>query len=261
MLGAIAGDIIGSVFERRPARSPDFPLFSARSVFTDDTVLTVATAHALVDGVPYDEVYHRYGNAYPHAGYGGTFRKWLRSADRRPYGSWGNGSSMRVSPVGLAAPSAEWAVAEAARSAAVTHDHPEGIKGAEAVALAVFLAKAGASKADIRREVAAHTGYDLSRTVGDIRAAGYRFDVSCAGSVPEAIIAFLDARDPEDAIRLAIMLGGDADTQAAIAGAIAEAFWGGLPAHIAEPVETSLDAQLLAVVRVFRARYPVDRRG
>lgn len=217
MLGAIAGDIIGSVFERRPARSPDFPLFSARSVFTDDTVLTVATAHALVDGVPYDEVYHRYGNAYPHAGYGGTFRKWLRSADRRPYGSWGNSSAMRVSPVGLAAPSAEWAVAEAARSAAVTHDHPEGIKGAEAVA--------------------------------------------CAGSVPEAIVAFLDAHDPEDAIRLAISLGGDADTQAAIAGGIAEAFWGGLPAHIAEPVETSLDAQLLAVVRVFRARYPVDRRG
>jgi len=257
MLGTIAGDIIGSVFEREPAESPDFPLFTADSVFTDDTVLTVATAHALLTGTPYDEAYHRYGNAYPHAGYGGTFRRWLRSSDRAPYNSWGNGSAMRVSPVGLAAPTAEWAIAEAARSAAVTHDHPEGIKGAEAVALAVFLAKSGATKDDIRRDVAAHTGYDLSRTVQDIRDAGYVFDVSCAGSVPEAIIAFLDARDVEEAIRLAILLGGDADTQAAIAGGIAEAFWGGVPAHIAGQVEASLDAELLDVVRVFRARYPV----
>jgi ADP-ribosylglycohydrolase len=255
MLGAIAGDIIGSVFERDRATSLDFPLFTRHSQFTDDTVLTVATAHALLTGEPYADVYHRFGNAYPHAGYGGTFRRWLRSADKQPYNSWGNGSAMRVSPIGLAAQTAEWALSEAARSAEVTHNHPEGIKGAQAVALAVYLAKLRTPKEEIRREVTAHTGYYLARTVADIRET-YRFDVSCAGSVPEAIIAFLEARDTEHAIRLAIWLGGDADTQAAIAGGIAEAFWGPLPETIRHPIEQSLDADLLSVVRAFQQRFP-----
>ncbi len=254
MFGAIAGDIIGSAYEHRPVNSTDFPLFMPHSRFTDDTVLTVATAHALLTGESYADAYHRFGNLYPRAGYGGTFRRWLRSADKQPYNSWGNGSAMRVSPVGLAAPSAEWALAEAERSAAVTHSHPEGIKGAQAAALAVYLAKTRVPQAQIREQVTAHTGYDLTRTVADIRD-GYAFDVSCAGSVPEAIIAFLDAEDAEDAIRLAISLGGDADTQAAIAGGIAEAYWGGLPAEVVERVELTLDDVLLEVVREFRVRF------
>jgi ADP-ribosylglycohydrolase len=255
MLGTIAGDIIGSVFEHHPQKSVEFPLFTSRSRFTDDTVLTVATAHALLSGDSYADAYHRFGNLYPRAGYGGSFRRWLANADKLPYSSWGNGSAMRVSPIGLAAASADWALNEAERSAMVTHGHPEGIKGAQAVALAVFLAKTGVPREDIRREVAAQSGYDLSRTVADIRES-YRFDVSCAGSVPEAIIAFLDAADTEHAIRLAVSLGGDADTQAAIAGGIAEAYWGPLPASIVRRVERALDADLLSVIAEFRQRYP-----
>jgi ADP-ribosylglycohydrolase len=169
MLGTIAGDIIGSVFEHHPHKSVEFPLFTSRSRFTDDTVLTVATAHALLSGDSYADAYHRFGNLYPRAGYGGSFRRWLANADKLPYSSWGNGSAMRVSPIGLAAASADWALDEAERSAMVTHGHPEGIKGAQAVALAVFLAKTGVPREDIRREVAAQSGYDLSRTVADIR--------------------------------------------------------------------------------------------
>ncbi|MBE0476690.1 MAG: ADP-ribosylglycohydrolase family protein [Coriobacteriia bacterium] len=258
MLGAIAGDVIGSVYESAGLKRCDFALFTPYSRFTDDTVLTVATADAILSGGDYAAYYHAYGNRYPNAGYGGSFRRWLRDESRRPYGSWGNGSAMRVSPVGLAAASPEQALEWAEESAAVTHDHPEGIRGAQAVALAVYLARIGETQDDIRAQVTRRLGYDLTRSVDDIRP-GYSFDVSCQGSVPEAITAFLDSSDVEGAIRLAISLGGDADTQAAIAGGIAEAFWGGVPASMAAETMRRLPQEFLDVIGEFESRFPSER--
>lgn len=255
MLGAIAGDVIGSVYERRGLKTTNFPLFSSRSRPTDDTVMTVATARAILTGVPYERAYHEFGNRFPHAGYGGAFRRWLASPDLLPYGSWGNGSAMRVSPIGFAFDSVERVLAEAERSAAVTHGHAEGVKGAQAVALAVLLARTGASKTEIREELTRRFAYDLDRTVDEIRP-GYHFEVSCQGSVPEAIVAFLDSRDVEDAIRLAISLGGDADTQASIAGAVAHAFYGEVPSELAAPVRARLPGELLQILDEFERNFP-----
>lgn len=254
MLGSIAGDVIGSVYEVARIKHTDFPLFSPRSRFTDDSVLTIATAHALLTGQPYADAYHEFGNRYPNAGYGGAFRQWLARPDRRPYNSFGNGSAMRVGPVGLAMSTADDVLAEAVRSAAVTHDHTEGIRGAQAVALATFLARTGQTKDAICREIETQLGYDLSRTLGDIRP-GYTFDVTCQGSVPEAITAFLESDSVESAIRLAISLGGDADTQAAIAGGIAEAFYGEVPDPIRTEVLSRLPHEFLEVITRFNARF------
>ena len=254
MLGTIAGDVIGSIYEVARIKHTDFPLFSAKSRFTDDSVLTVATAHALLTGQPYADAYHEFGNRYPRAGYGGAFRGWLVRDDLAPYGSFGNGSAMRVGPVGLAMSTADEVLAEAVRSAAVTHDHTEGIRGAQAVALATFLARTGHSKDAIRREIETQIGYDLSRTLGDIRPT-YSFDVTCQGSVPEAITAFLESDSVESAIRLAISLGGDADTQAAIAGGIAEAFYGGVPDPIRTEVLSRLPHEFREVITGFTARF------
>lgn len=257
MLGAIAGDVIGSVYEHAGHKSVEFPLFSRHSRFTDDTVLTVATAEAILTGEDFASSYHTYGNRYPHAGYGGAFRRWLRGETREPYGSWGNGSAMRASPVGLAAASVEQALEWAAASAAVTHDHPEGVRGAQATALAVYLARTGSDQATIRREIERRLGYDLSRSVDEIRP-GYRFEVSCQASVPEAITAFLEADSAEGAIRNAVSLGGDADTQAAIAGGIAEAYWKGLPEPIVRETLKRLPAEFIEVIDSFDSQYPVS---
>ena len=254
MLGAIAGDIAGSIHEHHRVQTRDFPLFTPESRFTDDTVLTVATAHAILTDGDYAAAYHTFGNRHPHAGYGGRFRDWLRTSPPRPYNSWGNGSAMRVSPVGWAFDSEQDVLREAERSAAVTHDHPDGVAGAQAVALGVLLARQGVSKEEIRRALSERFGYDLARTVGEIRPA-YRFDVSCRGSVPEAVIAFLDASGVEHAIRDAIWLGGDADTQAAIAGSLAEAWHGALPATVREEAMSRLSADLREVTERFGTRY------
>src|SRR5688572_18426294 len=254
MIGTIAGDIIGSVYEGDRIKHTDFPLFSEWSRFTDDTVLTVATAHALVTGRPYADAYHDFGRRYPHAGYGGSFRRWLSRDARMPYGSFGNGSAMRVGPVGLAMTTVDDVLAEAERSASATHDHPEGIRGAQAVALATFLARSGHSKDAIRREIERQLGYDLSRTLDETRPS-YEFDVTCQGSVPEAITAFLESDGVESAIRLAISLGGDADTQAAIAGGIAEAFHGGVPEPIAQEVLARIPQEFRDVLSEFRRRF------
>jgi ADP-ribosylglycohydrolase len=254
MLGAIAGDMIGSVYEGWPHKATDFPLFGPASTFTDDSVLTVATAEALLGARPYEEVYRKFGRRYPHAGYGGSFLQWIFAHAAGPYGSWGNGSAMRVSPIGRALQSLDDVLAEAARSAAVTHDHPEGIKGAQAVAMAVFLARTGSSKSEIWREVSERFGYDLGRRVEDIRPA-YQFEVSCQGSVPEALLCFLESGNFEEAVRLAVSLGGDADTQACIAGAVAEAFYGGVPEHIASEVWIRLPEEFRSVVRQFRKHF------
>jgi ADP-ribosylglycohydrolase len=254
MLGAIAGDVIGSVHEGAGTKTKEFPLLTLESTFTDDTVLTVAVADCLLTGRDYVDAFHDYFHAYPRAGYGEAFFLWARSRSRDPYNSWGNGSAMRVSPVAYAFSTLEDVLAEAARSAAVTHDHPEGIRGAEATAAAVFLARTGNSKEQIRRYVQEQFGYDLGRSLADLRQT-YDFDVSCQGSVPESIIAFLESTNFEDAIRNAISLGGDADTMACIAGAIAEAFYGGVPDHIAEATRMALDPRLVEVVDQFRRRY------
>ncbi len=252
MLGAIAGDIFGAKYERHRITIDTFDLFDEPRQFTDDTVMTVATAAALLGDGDYAAAYRSWGLSYPARGYGGKFRLWLGGRIKGPYQSCGNGSAMRVSPVAWWLDSLDEVLAEAARSAAVTHDHPEGIKGAQAVAAAVFLARTGATKASIREEVAGRFGYDLARTVADIRPH-YGFEVTCQRSVPEALVAFLDADDFEHALRLAISLGGDADTQAAIAGSVAEAYWGGVPARVAEEIQRVLDPPLLEVVEQFTA--------
>jgi ADP-ribosylglycohydrolase len=259
MLGAIAGDVIGSVHEGAGTKTKDFRLFVRRSRFTDDSVLTSATADALLTEKGYVAAYHEYYHDYPLAGYGGQFIEWAHERRDDPYYSWGNGSAMRVSPVGWAFDTLDAVLAEARRSAAVTHDHPEGIKGAQATATAVFLARTGATKDDIRREITDRFGYDLDTPLGVIRPM-YTFDVSCQGSVPQSIRAFLESTDYEDAVRNAISLGGDADTMACISGAIAEPFYGGVPADIEREVLARLDERLTAVLKAFRERFPVPPR-
>jgi len=256
MLGAIAGDVIGSVFEARPIKTVDFDLFSPRSTFTDDTVLTVAAAWAILENRDYGDAIKTFARHYPGAGYGGTFYRWMQSDTQEPYGSWGNGSAMRVSPVGFAFDDAGTVLAEAEKTAAVTHNHPEGIKGAQATALAVFLARRGRSKPEIRTEISDRFGYDLSRTLDGIRP-GYRFDVSCQGSVPEAIIAFLESSDYEDAVRKAVSLGGDSDTLACIAGGMAQAFYHTIPAPIVDETRKRLPGEFIDIVDRFQGRFPL----
>lgn len=223
MYGAVIGDIIGSRFEFSKSKSKNFPLFSPACRFTDDTVMTLAVGKALMTDGDFTAAMQALGRRYPDAGYGGMFAKWLMASDPRPYGSWGNGSAMRVSPCGLWAHSLEEALDLAERSAAVSHDHPEAIRGAKAVAGAVYLAGNGGSRADIRDFVRAGY-YPLDKTIDEIRP-GYCFDASCRGSVPQAIQAFLESADFEDAIRSAISLGGDSDTIGAMTGSIAWAFY------------------------------------
>ncbi len=256
MIGAVAGDIIGSVFERGSMKSEKFPLFTDESRFTDDTVLTVAAASAILGDGNYTRAFRAFGRKYPNAGYGGTFYKWIFSDENEPYGSWGNGSAMRVSPVGFAFDSVETVLAEAEKSAAVTHNHPEGIKGAQATALAVFLARTGSGKAEIRDEITRRFGYDLKRRLAKIRMK-YSFDVSCQGSVPEAIIAFLESESVEDAIRKAVSLGGDTDTQACIAGGIAHAFYKEISPEIVSGVRARLPQEFIEIMDRFQERYMV----
>ena len=254
MIGAIAGDIIGSFYERCQIKTKDFPLFHPRCCFTDDSVLTVAIAKAILSDHNYLKAVWETGRKYPHAGYGGSFIRWLRSNNPKPYNSWGNGSAMRVSPIGFAFDSAESVLQEAARTAEISHNHPEGVKGARATALAIFLARTTRNKSIIREEVVDRFGYDLSRTVDDIRPS-YGFDVSCQGTVPEAIISFLDSDSYEDAVRNAVSLGGDSDTLACITGGIAEAFYGEIPVDIREEAIDLLPPDLLRVVDTFREVY------
>ena len=232
MLGAITGDIIGSVYEFQPTKNKNFqPLFHPRARFTDDTVLTVAVADTLLHGRDPVDAFKDWGKRYPHSGWGGRFAHWLFSDMTEPYGSFGNGAAMRVSPAAFLADTLEDALAMAEQVTRITHDHPEGLKGAAATTAAIFLARQGASAEAIRQYVEVEYGYDLQSGVDEIRP-GYQFDETCQGTVPEAIICALEARDFEDAIRNAVSLGGDADTLGAITGGIAEARFG-LPPDIA----------------------------
>jgi ADP-ribosylglycohydrolase len=254
MIGALAGDIIGSVYEHHPIKTKDFPLFDTRCTFTDDTVLTVAIADAILSGKPYLDSVRRIGRRYPGVGYGGSFICWLHSPDAQPYNSWGNGSAMRVSPVGFAFSTEEEVLHHAKMTAEITHNHPEGVKGAQATALAVFLAKTGCDKETIRTRIKTAFGYDMERTVDEIRPR-YSFDVSCQGTVPEAIIAFLNSDSYEDAVRNAISLGGDSDTLACITGGIAEAFYGSVPQSVQTKVKEVLPPDLWTVTETFCSKY------
>ena len=252
MLGAIAGDMIGAPYEARPIKTLAFPV--AVDAFTDDTVLSVAVAHAILTGTDYGTAIQTFARCFPDLPYGGSFWHWIWDPQRLPYGSYGNGSAMRAAPIGFAFESVDAVIAEAGRSAVVSHNHPEGVKGAQAVALAVFLARKGEDKAAIRKRIAKRFAYDLDRRVTDIRP-GYTFDVTRQGSVPESIIAFLDARDWESAVKNAVSLGGDADTMACIAGGIAHAFYKDIPADIVTEVRRKLPPLLLDVTDRFIETY------
>jgi len=257
ILGAITGDIIGSVFEFHNVKSTDFDLFCEKTKFTDDSVLTLATMDALLSEKNYGLSYYTFGRKYTNRGYGGRFHYWLHSKNPEPYYSWGNGSAMRVSPVGWYAQSIDETMNEAKKSAEVTHDHPEGIKGAQAAAVAVYMARTGKSKEEIKDYITQTFQYNLNRTIDEIRP-DYEFDESCQGTVPEAIIAFLESTDYENAIRLAISIGGDSDTVACITGGIAEAYYKTIPDYIVDSVLKILPEELIAIVAEFSQKYRKD---
>jgi len=258
MYGAILGDIIGSPYEFDMGdKRKEFPLFSEKSCFTDDTVMTVAVAEAFLEA-PEDEnvirqrlirSMRKWGRRYPGAGYGVRFCDWLESRDPRPYNSWGNGSAMRVAPVGWLFHDLETVRRMAGVSADVTHNHPEGIKGAEATAAAIFLGRTGHSKDEIKAYIEAEFHYRLNRTCDEIRPA-YRHVESCQETVPEAITAFLEGDSFEDVIRTAVSLGGDCDTLTCIAGAMAEGFYG-VPKELKQECRVRLPKDLREVLQSF----------
>lgn len=276
MLGAIIGDVVGSVYEFNNIKSTDFPLFSADSMFTDDSLMSIAVARWLLDSDHSSEeleqsmleIANRYPN--PMGGYGGGFEKWLfhpeclyeyrdaqhrddpRGGTRHPYNSYSNGAAMRASACGWYARSLQDAMYWGKRSAEITHNHPEGIKGAQAVATAIYMARHFASKEDITVFVERQFDYDLHRTCNEIRPT-YRYEASCTESVPQAIIAFLDSTDFESAIRLSVSLGGDSDTLACITGGIAEAFYKSIPKPTEDHVVKLLPEEYLDVVRRIQA--------
>ena len=270
MLGAIIGDMVGSIYEFDNIKTTSFPLFSERSTYTDDSIMTVAVAEWLLSDNEHsheslEEIMVRYANKYPcpMGGYGGGFAQWLfrperlinyktgeKAGRRVPYNSWGNGSAMRVAAVGWKYDSPEETERVAAISAAITHDHPEGIKGAQATAAAIFLARTGSTKEQIKDYIENRFGYDLSVHTDEIRRV-YGWESSCQGTVPPAIRAFLDSDDYESAVRIAVSLGGDSDTLACITGGIAEAFYKDIPQEIIQKAVTCLSEPLLKILETF----------
>jgi len=257
MFGAIVGDIAGSTYEHANFKFESCEIFRADSRFTDDTVLTLATADHFVFGESYRDSYRRFGRNYPYAGYGGNFFRWMLSDNPLPYHSCGNGSAMRASPIAWAVNDLSEALQEAKQSAVVTHDHPNGIKGAQALVASVFLARQGAGKDAIRTYIATNFAYNLERSLASIRPA-YRFDVSCEASVPEAIIAFLESNSFEDALRKAISLGGDSDTIASITGAIAHAHYGSIPEWMTAYCLRLLDPAQRSILNDFWTAFPAS---
>lgn len=254
IIGAIAGDVIGSAYEFNPTRDYNFDLFTPKSTFTDDTVLTMANALWLLDDETHS--HEKLVNImldlcwkYPNKGYGGRFAHWIHDENPQPYNSFGNGSAMRVSPVGYYAQTLEEALALAEISAEVTHNHPEGIKGAQATAAAIFLARKGKTKQEIKDYVAQTFHYDLSRTLDEIRPT-FTFDETCQRTVPEAITCFIEGKDFEDVVRLSVALAGDADTIAAIAGSISSAVCE-VPNTITQPVISLLSEEFCTTLLRF----------
>ncbi len=250
MIGAIAGDIIGSVYEGRKLRSKNFKLFADTCTFTDDTVLTCAVAMSILTGRSYKQCIVETARKYPEAGYGGRFYNWFLQNEQKPYNSYGNGSAMRVSPIGFAFKNENQVLIQAKKSAQISHNHPEGIKGAQAAAMCVFLAWNGCDKNRIKNYVQKKFGYNLKFTLKGL-IENYGFDVSCKGSVPQAIFAFLDSTDYEDTIRNCVAIGGDTDTICGIAGAIAEAFYKKIPDNIISMCKKKLDKYLWKIIKKF----------
>lgn len=240
LIGAVIGDIVGSIYEFNPHKSKDINLQDSSMEYTDDTIMTIAVADWILNDKKHTKKglvarMQKWGRRYPNpmGAYGGMFSQWLSSDNPKPYNSWGNGAAMRVAAVGFAFQTLDETLKVAKKSAEVTHNHPEGIKGAQATAAAIFMARTGGTKEEIRRYISETFGYDMNRTCDDIRPT-YCFDGSCQGTVPESIIAFLDSKDYEDALRLCISLGGDADTMGTITGAIAGAYYHQIPYDLYE---------------------------
>ena len=258
MIGAILGDIVGSPYEFHNIKKENFPLIQQKSRYTDDTVMTLAVARSLMDGYGKtdEEITEilitnmkKYGRMFPDAGYGGMFYKWLMTEETKPYNSFGNGSAMRVSSVGWLYPTMEETLHMAALTAGVTHNHPEGIKGAQAIAAAIYLARTGADKEEIMDYVRRNFMYNLDFTMDEIRP-GYHFDVTCQGSVPQAIRAFYEGSDYESTLRKAVSIGGDSDTISCMAGGIAEAYYG-MPEVLKEACLDILPKELRRIVVQF----------
>jgi ADP-ribosylglycohydrolase len=254
MLGSIIGDIIGSTYEFKNTDKYDFDPFPAGSDYTDDTVLTVAIADAVLNNRIYSETVKKYALNYPGRGYGGWFNQWIYQDNPKPYNSYGNGSAMRVSPIGWAFDSLGETLKEAERSSAITHNHPEGKKGAKAVAAAIFLARTGYGKKEIKKFIEKTYSYNLNRSLAEIKPF-YSFNETCQKTVPEAIICFLESENFEDAIRKAIWLGGDSDTMACITGGVAEAFYGEMPYEWVRKAFGYLDDNLADILVKFQETY------
>lgn len=257
IIGSVIGDVIGSVYEWNNVKTTEFALFTAKSDFTDDTVLTIAVADCILNKKDFAKTIWKYGRKYRRRGYGGNFRKWLHEYNLKPYGSFGNGSAMRASAVGFAFNDIETVMEVAKQSAEVTHNHPEGIKGAQATASAIFLARKGKSKQEIKDYISQTFNYKLDFTLDEIRPT-YKFDVTCQGSVPQAIVAFLESSDFENAIRLAISIGGDSDTIACITGGIASAYYKQIPKKIMDFVVDKLPNEFIEIMNKFDEQY--DRK-
>lgn len=255
MLGAILGDVIGSTYEFSATSDPNFPLFTASSRFTDDTVCTVAIADAILRGISYKDSTIEWCNKYPDAGYGGYFTGWvIKDGPRLPYGSFGNGSAMRCSSTAYAFDTLEKVLEEATKSAEFTHNHPEGIKGAQATAAAIFMARTGSTKDEIKDYIVKTFNYDLDRTLQQVKDT-HKWNATCQKTVPESIIAFLESTDFESAIRNAVLIKGDADTMAAISGSIAYAFYPEVSNELVVKTIEILDADLLSVVSAFHNKF------
>ena len=258
LYGALGGDLVGSIYEFCNIKTKEFSLIDDRCDLTDDSILTMATADAICSDGNYSLAYHRWGNRHQHRGYGSSFRAWLDRPENEltPYGSWGNGAAMRVSPVGFAFQTVDDVLDAAEASASATHNHDEGIRGAQATALAVFLARQHHSKEFIKKEIEHRFDYNLSQSLDSIRPT-YCFDVSCQGTVPMAIRAFLESWCYEDAIRNAISIGGDSDTIAAITGGVALAYYKEMPEELIGAIENKLTADMKIVCDQFDRNYPL----
>jgi ADP-ribosylglycohydrolase len=258
MIGSIIGDIIGSTYEFNQTKEYNFKLFTKEMTYTDDSVLTFAVIDSLLNKVPFDKSIHKWGNDYPDRGYGLRFSQWLADNNPQPYNSFGNGSAMRVSPIGLIFPSKVQVLKYAKLSAEVTHNHIEGIKGAQAVALAIHMACQGFDKSEIKKEIEEEIGYDLSKTYKRVHK-DYIFDETCQGSVPESLIAFFESTNFESAIRFAVSLGGDADTQACIVGGIAEAYYKEIPQDFIDKCLPLLTDKMRSLLKQLYKDYKLEK--
>jgi len=253
MIGAIAGDMIGSRFEFHNVSTGDFgPLFDSKSTYTDDTVLTVATADVILNGDSYSEQYLRYAECYPNRGYGGNFAEMVKRGSLQPYNSYGNGSAMRVSPVGWVHETYSLTLDNAKKSAECTHNHEEGIKGAQAVACAIFKARLGGTKEEVKA-IVEDCGYDLSKKTYDFRQG--QFDVTCQGTIPRCMAVIMETDDFESAMRKTVAMGGDVDTNCAIVGGICDALYGLPKREIIEEVYSRLPKNFAEIVTAFTKKY------